>query len=51
MAKVELSDAALEARRKYIREWKRNNPDKVKTYHVNYWERKAKEAANEQRHQ
>ena len=49
MHKVQLSDAALEARRKYLREWKRNNPDKVRAHHVNYWERKARE--NEQRQQ
>lgn len=28
----------------YLREWRKRNPDKVRQYQVNYWERKAAEA-------
>lgn len=31
--------------RAYNREWRRNNPDKVKASRERYWERKAREAA------
>ena len=36
-----ISEAALEARRAYQREWRRKNPDKVKAQTNRYWERKA----------
>ncbi|XKE59948.1 phosphatase (plasmid) [Sutcliffiella horikoshii] len=36
------------ARRDYQREWRKNNPDKVKAYQKRFWEKKAKEKiANE----
>jgi len=41
MDNVTLSNAAIEARRAYEREWRRNNPDKVKINQQKYWERKA----------
>lgn len=38
-----ISDQAKEARRKYIRDWQRNNKEKMKQYMANYWEKKAAE--------
>ena len=38
-----MSEAALEARRAYKREWQRKNKDKVKAQQARYWERKAAE--------
>lgn len=32
---------AIEARKKYSREWRQKNPDKVRKHTVDYWERKA----------
>lgn len=37
------NDAAREAKNKYLREWRRNNPDKVKAANARYWEKKAAE--------
>lgn len=34
-------DAAKQARNAYAREWRARNPDKVRKYNMNYWERKA----------
>lgn len=42
-----MTEKALEARREYRRKWQRENPDKVKSYHVRYWEKKALKAAAE----
>ena len=41
--KIELSEAAKEAKRAYFRKWKKANRDKVKAYQARYWEKKAKE--------
>jgi hypothetical protein len=35
------SEEAKEARRKYLREWRKKNPDKQKRYVQNYWQKKA----------
>ena len=35
--------AKREAKRKYQREWRKNNPDKVKEYNDRYWEMKGQE--------
>lgn len=55
---MELSEQAKKARREYMkeyrkknkerldamnREWKKNNPDKVRENNIRYWERKAKQ--------
>lgn len=40
-SKIKLSDEAREARNAYQREYKRRNPDKVRQYGINYWEKKA----------
>lgn len=36
-----MTDKALEAKRKYEREWRRNNPDKVRAMKERYWAKKA----------
>lgn len=38
-----MSEAAKAARRKYVKDWKKANPDKVKAQIERYWERKAAE--------
>lgn len=35
------SDAGRMAQRAYLREWRANNPEKVRQYNRAYWERKA----------
>ena len=44
----QLEELALEARRKYHREWRRNNPDKVREYRRRHWRKKALEMLKEQ---
>lgn len=48
----ELEEAAAQARRDYVNQWRKNNPEKVKKYNADYWRRKAEKnrkegAANE----
>lgn len=38
-----LSEKARKLKNEYQKNWKRKNPDKVKKYIANYWERKASE--------
>ena len=38
-----MNDAAREAKRKYERDWRKNNPDKVREKNRRYWEKKARE--------
>jgi len=38
---IELSDKARELKNAYQREWKTRNPDKVRRYGIDFWERKA----------
>lgn len=42
MANVK-NDAAREIKNKYLREWRKKNPDKVKAANARYWEKKAAE--------
>lgn len=35
--------SSKEVRNAYMREWRKNNKDKVKQYHETYWTKKAKE--------
>ena len=35
--------AMKEARRAYLREWRRKNPDKVRAQRQRYWEKKGRE--------
>ena len=37
----QLSDKAKAMKNAYNREWRRNNPDKIKEYHRRYWEKQA----------
>ena len=39
---VQLSEAALEARRQYMREWRARNKARTAEITARYWERKAK---------
>ena len=36
-----LSEEAREKQREYLREWRKRNKDKVRSYNAGYWERKA----------
>lgn len=36
-----LTDEARRERNRYIREWRKNNPEKVKAAQTRYWEKKA----------
>ena len=42
-----MTEAAIEARRKYRREWARKNRDKVRATEQRYWEKVAQAAAAE----
>jgi len=42
-----MTDEAKKARREYARQWRLNNPDKVRANLARYWERKAKAQAAE----
>lgn len=42
-----MSEAAKQARRNYLREWRKKNADKVKRQQISYWERKAAESKPE----
>ena len=43
MENQSLSPEATEVRKKYFRDWRAKNKDKVKKHNQNYWERKAKQ--------
>lgn len=38
---IKLSPEAKKARRDYIREWRKKNPDKVRAYNAKRWEKLA----------
>lgn len=40
-----MTEEAKAARKEYLRNWRKNNPDKVKANTARFWERKAAEAA------
>lgn len=42
-----MTQEAIEARRRYKREWNRKNADKVKEHQANYWKHKAEEYRNQ----
>lgn len=46
-----MTEAAREARREYKRQWNQRNKDKVREAQARYWERKAQQAAQDQRPQ
>jgi len=35
-----LSERAKAAQKAYLKEWRRKNPDKVRSYNLNYWTKK-----------
>lgn len=37
-----MSERALEARRRYMAEWRKNNRDRIRRSNTSYWERRAK---------
>lgn len=39
---MSIKEEGKEARRRYMREWRRRNPDKVKMAQKRYWERRAR---------
>ncbi len=41
-----MDDAARQARNRYVREWRKKNPDKEKRARERYWAKKAKQAAD-----
>lgn len=42
-----LSSAAQQAKREYNRQWRKNNPDKIREAQRRYWEKKAAQQASE----
>lgn len=42
---MEMTKAAQEARREYLREWRRSHKDNIRKHNQTYWEKKAREAA------
>lgn len=46
--KIQLSEEARALRNASMKEWKRNNPDKIREYNRRYWEKKAKQQDPEQ---
>lgn len=38
---TKLSEQAKEAQRRYLREWRHKNPERVRQHTANYWEKKA----------
>jgi hypothetical protein len=41
---AEVREAVNAYRRNYMKDWRKKNPDKVRTYQRRYWERKVLEA-------
>ena len=46
---MELSQDALQGRRRYQRQWREKNPDKNREYQRTFWERKAEIYSAEQK--
>ena len=42
-----IDERAKELRRKYLREWRAKNPDKMRKYAESYWARKAEKIEKE----
>ena len=42
-----MTDAAVEAKRAYMRKWRAGNKDKVRAHQQRYWERKGAELTKE----
>lgn len=41
---TKISDEARKARNAYLKAWRKKNPDKVKQYAINRWEKVARES-------
>ncbi len=41
MVNKKLEAVAQEEKREYFRQWRKNNPDKVKKHNENYWRKRA----------
>lgn len=41
---TKISDEARKARNAYLKAWRKKNPDKVKQYTINRWEKVARES-------
>ena len=42
-----MENAAAEARRAYLREWRAKNTDRIRDYNARYWAKRAERANNE----
>jgi len=47
MVIVDLKDLIKEERRRYFKEWRDKNKDKVRKHNERYWRNRAKKLANE----
>ena len=43
---MSLSEKAKEAKKEYYKKWRKKNPDKIKKYQEDYWNRKAQKFEN-----
>ena len=43
-----MTEAAKEAKNKYKREWRKNNPEKVRAANERYWEKKERGESEQQ---
>ncbi len=50
LSQEELEKLAVEARREYLREWRKKNKEKVAEYQKRYWARKALREMEEEGH-
>ena len=41
--KIKMDERAKAARRAYLNDWRKKNPDKIREYAARYWEKKARE--------
>ena len=48
MCEREIHELVREERRRYAREWRKKNPEKVRAANKRYWERKALRMAEEE---
>lgn len=46
-----ISDQGREVRNEYQRQWRRRNPERMRSYRVNYWERVAERLQEHQQKQ
>jgi len=44
----QMSEAARQAKNEYARQWRKNNPDRVRQNNINYWERRVKNLNNDE---